>query len=431
MTSFRSLIPIFVFIGIFIGSGAYFTYVGHDHAFYQLSPIAAIIPGIIVAWLLHKGTQSTKMHDFLDGMRHRDIMTMCVIFLLAGAFSHVTSRMGSIDATVHFALSFIPSHFLLMGIFLVAAFVSTSVGTSMGAIATVAPIGFALSQKVGLPAPLCVATVVGGAMFGDNLSVVSDTTIAAIASQEADLKLKLKLNSKIALIASILTIALLAFNGQTGQTIDLEPYNLVYVTPYILLIILSSLGMNVLISLVTCILYAGGVAMWGDAAYTPVTLAQHSIEGFANMHEIMVLSLLVGGLSGLSGRDFTHTLAQNLSHWIDKRKAGPKLTQLIMAKVVSVCDILLANNTIAIIVVGDMVRVLGQKQKIPAHVRAVWIDTFSCVCQGIIPHGAQILLASSIAHVSPLEVIPHVYYCFILGSVSIAYILLKKESSTA
>ncbi|MFP3017808.1 MAG: Na+/H+ antiporter NhaC family protein [Candidatus Tisiphia sp.] len=206
-------IPILSFILLFVGSGVYFTLLGIPNAFYQFSPITAIIPAIALAWLLHKGSLQKKMQDFLDGVRHRDIITMCIIFLLAGAFSELTKQIGSVDATVNFAISLIPSRFLLIGLFVVTAFVSTSIGTSMGAIATIAPIGFALSQQMELSAPLCVATVVGGVMFGDNLSIISDTTIASVMSQEANMKQKLKLNAKVALIASIITISLLALNS--------------------------------------------------------------------------------------------------------------------------------------------------------------------------------------------------------------------------
>ncbi|MFP3035275.1 MAG: Na+/H+ antiporter NhaC family protein, partial [Candidatus Tisiphia sp.] len=180
-------IPILSFILLFVGSGVYFTLLGIPNAFYQFSPITAIIPAIALAWLLHKGSLQKKMQDFLDGVRHRDIITMCIIFLLAGAFSELTKQIGSVDATVNFAISLIPSRFLLIGLFVVTAFVSTSIGTSMGAIATIAPIGFALSQQMELSAPLCVATVVGGVMFGDNLSIISDTTIASVMSQEANM----------------------------------------------------------------------------------------------------------------------------------------------------------------------------------------------------------------------------------------------------
>ncbi len=419
-------IPIFLFIALFVGSGVYFTLLGIPNAFYQFSPITAIIPAIALAWILNRGSTQQKMHDFLDGVRHRDIITMCIIFLLAGAFSEVTKQIGSVEATVNFALSLIPPQFLLIGLFLVAAFVATSIGTSMGTIATIAPIGFALSQQIDLSPSLCVATVVGGAMFGDNLSIVSDTTIAAVMSQEADMKEKLKLNAKVAFIASILTMILLIFNTNSQPIIDVKHYDLMLVTPYLLLILLAISGVNVFVSLFISIAFTGMVGAFAKDGYGVLLFSQDLNKGFASMNEIMLLSLMVGGLSGLAGKGFIQEIANSLSNWISRQNAGPKITQLLIAKLVSIFDILLANNTIAIIFTGEIAREISKKHKIPAHYTAAWLDIFSCVFQGIIPYGAQILLASAIAQVSPLAIVPHVYYCYCLGLVAVCYIVFGK-----
>lgn len=426
MSYFFYFIPILLFILLFVGSGVYFTVLGTPNAFYQLSPITAIIPAIAFAWALHRGTTQQKMHDFLDGVRHRDIITMCIIFLLAGAFSEVTKQIGSVDATVNFALSFIPSQFLLIGLFLVSAFVSTSIGTSMGTIATIAPIGFALSQQLGISTPLCTATVVGGAMFGDNLSIISDTTIAAVMSQEADIKQKLQLNAKIAFIASIITIIFLAFKTNSQVVADIKDYNIILVIPYILLIVLAISGINVFVSLSLSIAFAGVIGISINDNFDILIFSQSLNKGFISMNEIMLLSLMVGGISGLTGKEFTQEVANRLSAWIDRKNAGPKFIQLLIAKLVSIFDILLANNTIAIIFTGEIARELAKKHKIPPHYSAAWLDIFSCVFQGLIPYGAQILLASAIAQVSPLTVVPYVYYCYVLGVVSVCYIIANK-----
>lgn len=426
MSYFFYFIPILLFILLFVGSGVYFTVLGTPNAFYQLSPITAIIPAIAFAWALHRGTTQQKMHDFLDGVRHRDIITMCIIFLLAGAFSEVTKQIGSVDATVNFALSFIPSQFLLIGLFLVSAFVSTSIGTSMGTIATIAPIGFALSQQLGISTPLCTATVVGGAMFGDNLSIISDTTIAAVMSQEADIKQKLQLNAKIAFIASIITIIFLAFKTNSQVVADTKDYNIILVIPYILLIVLAISGINVFVSLSLSIAFAGVIGISINDNFDILIFSQSLNKGFISMNEIMLLSLMVGGISGLTGKEFTQEVANRLSAWIDRKNAGPKFIQLLIAKLVSIFDILLANNTIAIIFTGEIARELAKKHKIPPHYSATWLDIFSCVFQGLIPYGAQILLASAIAQVSPLTVVPYVYYCYVLGVVSVCYIIANK-----
>jgi Na+/H+ antiporter NhaC len=429
MSYFVHFIPILLFITLFVGSGVYFTLLEIPNAFYQFSPVTAIIPAIALAWALHRGTTQQKMHDFLDGVRHRDIITMCIIFLLAGAFSEVTKQIGSVDATVNFALSLIPSQFLLIGLFLVAAFISTSIGTSMGTIATIAPIGFALSQQVGISPSLSAATVVGGAMFGDNLSIISDTTIAAVMSQEADMKQKIKLNAKVALIASIITIIVLISNTNIQATIDVKNYNTILITPYIVLIILAVMGINVFVSLSISIALAGIIGVLTKDSYGILVFSQDLNKGFVSMNEIMLLSLMVGGLSGLVGKGFTQEVTNTLSTWVSKQNAGPRMVQFLIAKLVSIFDILLANNTIAIIFSGEIVREFAKKHKVPPHYSAAWLDIFSCVFQGLIPYGAQILLASSIAQVSPLAIVPHVYYCYALGIVSVLYITFINSNS--
>ena len=426
MLFFIHFIPILLFISLFFGSGIYFTLLSTPNAFYQLSPVTVIIPAIALAWVIHRGATQQKMQDFLDGVRHRDIITMCIIFLLAGAFSEVTKQIGSVDTTVNFALSLIPAKFLLIGLFLVAAFISTSVGTSLGIIATSAPIGFALSQQVGIPPALCAATVVGGAMFGDNLSIISDTTIAAVMSQEADMKQKLKLNAKIAFIASIITMMLLSFKTNIQVVADVKDYSIILLAPYALLIALAISGINVFVSLSLSIACAGVVGALANDNFGVLAFSQSMNKGFISMNEIMLLSLMVGGLSGLTGKQFTKEIVNRLSTFIERNNIGPKFTQLLIAKLVSVFDILLANNTIAIIFTGEIARELTKKYKIPAHYTAAWLDIFSCVFQGLIPYGAQILLASAIAQVSPLAVVPHVYYCYALFIVSVCYILFAK-----
>ncbi len=406
-------IPIVVFILLFVGSGVYFSILGTPNAFYQLSPVTAVIPAIALGWLLHKGTTQQKMHDFLDGVRHRDIITMCIIFLLAGAFSKVTNHIGSVDATVNMALSLIPSEFLL-------------IGTSMGTIATIAPIAAGLSVQADFLPALSVATVVGGAMFGDNLSIISDTTIAAVMSQEADMKKKLTLNAKVAVVSSLITIAILLIKTDVQLFVEAKEYSFLLITPYIVLMILAIGGLNVFVALSTSILFAGIIGIIVNNDYNILIFSQDLNKGFAEMNEIMLLSLMVGGLSGLAGKNFSRETADKLSSWISKRNAGDKMLQLIIAKLVSIFDILLANNTIAIIFTGEIAREIVKKHKIPPHYSAAWLDIFSCVFQGIIPYGAQILLASTIAGVSPLTVMPYVYYCYVLGFIAIMHITFIK-----
>lgn len=423
MVYIRSFLPILLFISIFVGSGVYFTFIGIKEAFYQISPIMAIIPAIALAWIMHRGKSDEKMNDFLDGFRHRDIITMCIIFLLAGAFSEITKEIGSVDASVNLALSLLSPKFLLIGIFFIAAFIATAIGTSMGTIATVAPIAVGLSSYSAFSPELAVATVVGGAMFGDNLSIISDSTIASVMSQKADPKLRLILNAKVALVASLINVVILFFSSIEGNSIEVQSYDPILVTPYIFLILVAISGANVFIALVISIMFAGFTG-WICTDYTIFNLGSGMTKGFASMQEIMLLSLLVGGLSGLSGGD-SKRIAKDLGDWIS-RHGSKKMAQLVIAKIVSIFDILLANNTIAIIFSGEIVREIAAKHNIPPHYSAAWLDIFSCVFQGIIPYGAQILLASIIAGVSPLSIVPHVYYCYILGVVAILHIIFIK-----
>ncbi|MDX5596919.1 MAG: sodium:proton antiporter [Wolbachia endosymbiont of Andrena labialis] len=419
-----NFLPILLFLFLFVGSGIYFTILGVSNAFYQLSPLVAIVPAIALGWVLYKGNTEEKMYAFLDGVRDRNIITMCIIFLLAGAFSEVTKAIGSADATVNLALSFIPTQFLLIGLFFVAAFISTAIGTSMGTIATIAPIAVELTQA-GISPSLGVATVVGGAMFGDNLSIISDTTIASVMSQKADIKKKLKLNAKVALIASIVTIIILFYSSSSSAAISVKEYSLLLVTPYIILILLANFGINVFTALVLSITFAGIIGFINNNNYGLLFLSQNITKGFMSMHEIMLLSLMVGGLSGLVGKN-SKEFADKLSSWVMIQRGGQKTAQLFIAKIVSIFDILLANNTIAIIFSGEIARDIAKKYEIPPHYSAAWLGIFSCVFQGLIPYGAQLLLASTIAGVSPLAVVPHVYYCYVLGIIAVLYIVLNK-----
>lgn len=418
-----SFLPILFFVVMYVGTGIYFSFLGIENAFYQLSPTVAIIPAIALGWFLHPGTTKQKMNSFLEGVRHPDIITMCSIFLLAGAFSTVTNTIGSVDSTVNLALSCISPGFLLIGLFITAAFISFAIGTSMGTIATIAPLAAGLArQGVFLPS-IGIATVIGGAMFGDNLSLISDTTIAAVMSQEADMKSKFKINAFIALVASVITMFILFFIHDGKAIITTSDYSILLIMPYIFLISLALLGMNVFITLFLSLIFAGCIGFLHND-YTFLAFNNDIAKGFASMHEIMLLSLMVGGLSGLAGRGMKE-LSHCLTHWISKAGGKKRLAQLMIASIVSVFDILLANNTIAIVFSGEIARDIAKKYEIPSHYSAAWLDIFSCVFQGIIPYGAQILLASTFAGVSPLSIVPYVFYCYVLAIVSVVYIMIQ------
>lgn len=424
MSVYLSFLPILLFVIIYVGTGTYCSITGIENAFYQISPTVAIIPAIVLGIFMYQGTKEQKFQAFVDGVRHKDIIMMCIVFILAGAFSSVTTAIGSIDTTVNLALNLVPPRFLLIGLFITSAFISTAVGTSMGTIATIAPIAAGLINQDVFPAGLAMGTIVGGAMFGDNLSLISDTTIASVMSQEADLKKKWLLNVKLATFAFIITVFILYFAHSSEVNIVAKEYSLILVLPYIFLIVLALTGINVFAVLLAAIIFAGMVGLLYQN-YGFFAFCKDVSKGFASMHEIMLLSLLVGGLSGLAGGS-RKQLADDLGKWISAQESK-RIAQLLIAKIVSIFDLLLANNTVAIVFSGEIAKDIARKHKIPSHYSAVWLDNFSCVFQGLIPYGAQILLASTIAGISPLEITPYVFYCFALLLVSLLYILLKKK----
>jgi Na+/H+ antiporter NhaC len=295
----------------------------------------------------------------------------------------------------------------------------------MGTIAAIGSIAAGIAEKGGYPMDLGMATVVGGAMFGDSLSVISDTTIAAVNSQNADLRKKLKLNAFIAINAGLLTIAILLFvhNGG-GCEVAGKDFSFLLTLPYVFLVVMSFSGFNVFCTLISAIIFTGLIGALNNDFFL-TCYAQSIAKGFNSMSEIVFLSLMVGGLHGLS--------AQNISNFnqlitgVIKGQNSYKLAQLLIAKIVSIFDIMIANNTIAIILSGDLAKDISKKYKIPPHYTATWLDTFSCVFQGIIPYGAQILLASSIGKISPLAIMTKVYFCYFLFIVCILYILFAKR----
>lgn len=423
MAIFINFIPIFLFVTIFFGAGIFYSLQGVENAFYRIPPTAAILPSIVVAWLMHKNNTKDTMNNFLNGARHPDIITMCIIFLLAGALSSVTNAIGSVESTVNFAITVTPASFLLIGVFITSALISTSIGTSMGTIAALAGLVTELSIQGAFSIELGAATLVGGAMFGDNMSIISDTTIASISSQKTNLKEKLKLNIKVALIAAFFTICILSFADSPEINVVDRQYSLILILPYLFLILLAILGINVFIVLAVSLTFSGMVGIL-YADYNLALFAKNISDGFHEMHEIMLLSILIGALSGLSNQN-SQEFAEKISQLLPK-KAGKKAAETLISVLVALFDILLANNVVAIIFSGEIAKEIAAKYKIKPHESAAWLDIFSCVIQGIIPYGAQILLVCAVAHISPLVVIGKVYYCYVLGGVTFAYIWFRK-----
>jgi len=414
-----ALLPLVVFLALFLGSGIYFNMQGVDMAFYQLpAPVAAIV-GIILAFVMGKGSIDEKMDTFVSGVGDSNIIIMCMIYLLAGGFSAVASAMGGVDSTVNFGLSIIPPSLILPGIFIIACFVSTSMGTSMGTISAVAPIAVEMAIKAQLPVAVAVGAVVGGAMFGDNLSMISDTTIAATRTQGCEMKDKFIMNFKIALPAAILTIIIMIITGVSGQIpADLD-YSVIKIVPYIAVLVLALAGINVFLVLIIGIVL-GGIIGLIDGSLTFISFAQTIYEGFTSMQEVFILSLLVGGLAALIAKDGG---VDYLLHAITSRIKSTRGAEAGIGALVSVADICTANNTVAIVITGPMAKQIADENGVDPRRSASILDIFSCVWQGIIPYGAQLLLAGQLAQLSPLEIMPTLYYPYLLALAGILAIL--------
>lgn len=426
-----ALIPLFVFISVFLGSGIFFHMKGTPFAFYQISSPVAILPAIILAVFLYGKRFENAIESFLKGLGDSNIMAMCMIYLLAGAFSVVAKKTGGVDSTVNLALNIIPADFILPGIFIVGAFISTAMGTSMGTIAAVAPIALGIAQKTGIPLPLMAGTILGGAMFGDNLSIISDTTIAATRTQGCDMRDKFKMNIFIALPAAILTIIyLITLKTSASANAAAGEYNIFLVLPYIAILVMAVSGINVFLTLTTGIALAALTGFFILDDFTIITLSKEIYNGFTSMQEIFLLSMLIGGLSALmkeqGGLDFLSSKIEKITGFFSKNQKSTKASEIGIGAVVFLTNLCIANNTVSIIITGSVAKQIAENNDVEPKRSAGILDIFSCICQGLIPYGAQVLLAASIFKISPIVVTGNVYYCMILAVCAFAGILLKK-----
>ncbi|MEZ9514127.1 Na+/H+ antiporter NhaC family protein [Vibrio splendidus] len=427
-----ALIPLIVFLALFIGVGTYLSLQGVDFAFYQLPAPIAALPAVMLALLLSKDKLNRAIEQFLGGVGHKDIIAMCMIYLLAGAFAAVAKASGGVDATVNLGLSAIPTSMILPGIFLISAFIATAMGTSMGTIAAVAPVALGIADSAGMSIPLTAGVVLSGAMFGDNLSIISDTTIAATRSQGCEMRDKFKENIRIALPAALIAIVIFAFNSTATQVPETDPIEWLKVLPYITILILAVSGMNVFVVLTIGILLAGGVSLGSVENYGLTDYAQDIYAGFGNMQEIFLLSMLIGGLSELMRRQGGLAFLTNLVSALIRafgsshsKQANGRASELGIAGLVSMVNLCTANNTVAIIVSGSVARQLAEENDVSPRRSASLLDIFSCVIQGVLPYGAQVLLLGSVFNLSPLEIVSNSYYCFALAIVAVVAVFIK------
>lgn len=410
-----ALIPFVVFVVVYLGSGIMLDMAGMEMAFYQFpAPLAAAI-GVISAFAIIKGNFEEQFDTFVEGCGDSNIIIMCIIFLLAGGFAATCSAMGAIDSTVNLALTYIPPEYLAAGIFVVASFIATATGTSVGSAAAVGPIAIAVAERAGIPLPLMIGCVMGGIMLGDNLSIISDTTIASTRTQGCAMKDKFRLNFWLTLIPAIATVVLLIAFGsaETAVAMGEHPFNLVKILPYLIVLVAAVAGANVFLILVVGILLAGGIGIWYDDL-SPLTFAQAIYKGFLGMADIFFLSMLTGGLANMVNKagGIAYLLAA-----VRKFIKGKNSAELGISALVSITDIATANNTVSIIINGDIAKGICYKFHVDPRRSAALLSTFSCIFQGLIPYGAQMLIMVGFSNgkVSPLEVLPYCWFIYLLG----------------
>lgn len=427
-----ALLPLGLFLALFIGSGLYYQAADVEFAFYQISAPVAILPAIVLALLFQKGQLNERIETFISGVGDNTIITMALIYLLAGAFASVAKAVGGVDATVNLGLSVIPSSLVLPGLFVITAFVATSMGTSMGTIAAIAPIAVGVAEATDLSLLLTIGTVVGGAMFGDNLSIISDTTIAATRTQGCEMRDKFRLNFKIALPAALLTLVWLFIQGSSAQMEAPGDYELIRVLPYLAVLVLALSGLNVMVVLFVGILLAGGVGFYAAEDYHLAQWSKDIYAGYTGMQEILILSLLIGGLGALmksqGGLVWLAGVIDKLSRQSSDPKKHRRSGEFSISAAVAMTNVCTANNTVAILIAGSLAKDIAGRYGVDARRSASLMDIFSCVVQGMLPYGAQVLLAGSIAGLSPLVIVGNIHYCWVLAVVALVSIVLGKPS---
>ena len=414
-----ALVPLVVFLGIYL-AGALLT-----GDFYKIPiTVAGMAASVVAIAMSRKQNLTERIASYTQGATDHNIMLMIWIFILAGAFAASTKQMGAVDATVELTLRFIPPRFLPAGIFLAACFTSLSIGTSVGTIVALTPIASVLAQQIECPAAWMIAVVVGGAMFGDNLSFISDTTIAATRTQGCTMRDKFRTNIIIALPAAIVTLLIYIFSSELSTSTIEHTTTSPWWTmlPYLLVLVTAIRGTNVLTVLVLGIVSSGVIGL-ASGRITLVEWISSMGSGIAGMGELIIITMMAGGLREMirlmGGIDFIIRVIS--SHVNSRRGAEAAIASLVM-----IADLCTANNTVAIISVGGIVRDIAQRFGISPRRTASLLDTFSCFAQGFLPYGAQLLMAAGLAEVSPVEIIPHLYYPFILGACAIIVIIIQR-----
>ena len=429
-----ALLPLIAFVVIYFSVSLYLK------DFYAVPVLVVFVLSLFIAFIQYpKKSFSDKLKHFSVGSGDENILIMILIFLLAGAFGSLSNSIGAISSTVNFALTYISPSFIVSGIFLISCFISISLGTSVGTIVALAPIAVGFETHIPGIMPLALAAVVGGAMFGDNLSFISDTTIAATRTQDVGMREKFKMNFAIVFPVAILVAVIYYFLGaqfeQRMSAMVIRDYELIKIVPYVVVFILALSGLHVIWTLGVGVLVALSIGIWTNEV-TFLTSVTSVNAGFASMFELSLLCLIIGGVVGVirfnGGIDY-------LLDTILRRVKTAKSAELGIATLTALVNLALANNTITIVIVGPLAKEIGNKFALDSRRIASILDTTSCFVQGIIPYGAQILAALAAAAViydepgksglPPFELIQYLYYPFLTGLATLLFILFSKRKS--
>ena len=391
--------------------------------FYKIPITVAFMVSSIYAVIIFNGKPlMARINTFSRGAATEQMMLMIWIFVLAGAFAYSAKQMGSIDATVNLTLSLLPPQMLLAGMFLAACFISLSIGTSVGTIAALVPIAAGVADETGLSIAMMTAVIVGGSFFGDNLSFISDTTIMATQTQNCRLSDKFRVNIYIVAPAALIILVVYLLMGQdTSAPQQIPPVEWIKVMPYLVVLISAILGMNVMAVLTTGILLTGIIGIF-TGGFDLFGWFGAMGKGILSMGELIIVTLMAAGILELirqqGGIDF---IIQQLTRRVTSKQGA----ELSIAALVSLVDICTANNTVAILTVGGITKEVGDRFGVDNKKCASILDTFSCTIQGIIPYGAQMLIAAGLASINPIAILPYLYYPFTLGIVALLSILLR------
>ena len=391
--------------------------------FYKMPITVAFVISSAVAILISKGGElNNRIEQFCKGAANSNIMLMVIIFILAGAFAQTAKEMGAVDATVNLTMSLLPGNLLAAGVFIAACFISISVGTSVGTIVALAPVAVGIAEKAGMPDALMLGVVVSGAMFGDNLSFISDTTIVATRTQGCQMTDKFKVNFRIALLIAILTACLYVVLGLgVNESYQPESIEWVKVLPYLVVLISAIAGMNVMLVLFLGIILSGITGLM-TGTFDIWTWNAAMGSGIIGMGELIIVTLLAGGmLEMIRYNGGIEWIIQKLTTRINTQRGA----EASIAGLVSFANLCTANNTIALIMSGPIAKDIADRFHIDSRRSASLLDIFSCSVQGIIPYGAQILIASGLGNVSPLEIMQYLYYPYLLGLGAIFAILFR------